>query len=365
MSDDEKIPLDTPPALRREQPNGTTESETELFLNRYPELFHYTSISALRGMLETNTLWATRVSHLNDTSEMKRLWPHLEAELIRAVVSQLEKKVSPVPEARKILENGGGAANLASVLVKEDLAVIRAVLRGESDILPNELPYVLSFTTHNGSAVSDTYHRRHGMLSQWHGYARGQGVAVVFDTKRIHALTIRETSRYNYWPAFFGDVIYDDAPDIPAKLPDLFARMEEIARRTIARLGGKEEKPYDEEHLSEIAIALMQLKHHAFREEQELRIVFTPALPENESKMKEIGELPLDKHFKLVRHRAGVLGDIPYIELFGDLGESLPIKRIIVGPSRHQLANKEQVCQLVGKRDIEVTLSETPFVGSS
>ena len=39
------------------------------------ELFHYTSIKALTEILESNNLWATKSTYLNDSSEIDRIWP--------------------------------------------------------------------------------------------------------------------------------------------------------------------------------------------------------------------------------------------------------------------------------------------------
>ena len=72
-------------------------------------------------------------------------------------------------------------------------------------------------------------------------------------------------------------------------------------------------------------------------------------------------EIP--KPVKQVHHRPGRSGLIPYVALFDDLGQDLPIKRIIVGPSRNQDAHFEEVRKLVNRRGIQVQKSETPYVG--
>jgi len=37
-------------------------------------LFHYTNLEALRGILESGTLWATDARYLNDSSEFQLMW---------------------------------------------------------------------------------------------------------------------------------------------------------------------------------------------------------------------------------------------------------------------------------------------------
>jgi hypothetical protein len=36
-----------------------------------PELFHYTTVEGLKGIIESNSLWATSAYHLNDSSEIE------------------------------------------------------------------------------------------------------------------------------------------------------------------------------------------------------------------------------------------------------------------------------------------------------
>jgi len=40
------------------------------FARTYPELHHYTSFAGISGILESQTIWATQFSHLNDSSEV-------------------------------------------------------------------------------------------------------------------------------------------------------------------------------------------------------------------------------------------------------------------------------------------------------
>src|SRR2546428_410693 len=53
-------------------------------LSEHPELHHYTTHSGLKGIYETDTLWATHFSLLNDATEVV----HLQAPLLEAVVAR-------------------------------------------------------------------------------------------------------------------------------------------------------------------------------------------------------------------------------------------------------------------------------------
>ena len=116
--------------------------------------------------------------------------------------------------------------------------------------------------------------------------------------------------------------------------------------------------------VDEIGLAFARFKHAAFHEENECRIV-VGVTPESIS----TEEAPAQQHrrskaLKTIHYRSSRTGSIPYIELFKESEDSLPITRIIVGPSRNLQANLETVQGLVQTMGIEVTASETPFVGS-
>ena len=47
----------------------------------HPELFHYTDLTALEGMLASGTLWATHARHLYDSSEFEQMWDRIKPRL--------------------------------------------------------------------------------------------------------------------------------------------------------------------------------------------------------------------------------------------------------------------------------------------
>ena len=104
-----------------------------------------------------------------------------------------------------------------------------------------------------------------------------------------------------------------------------------------------------------------RFKHQGFREEREVRIVAIPA-------KRRMLERELDKHpeydapdrWKHVHSRASK--HIRYIKLFDTISAKLPIKRIIVGPSRNQDKNFARARAIVAEA-VPVTRSATPFIG--
>lgn len=114
-------------------------------------------------------------------------------------------------------------------------------------------------------------------------------------------------------------------------------------------------------------------KHWGFKEENEVRVVVLPYPLHHEKFDKNmkaegitIGEISR-KHFL----RAGAL--IPYIDLFAGVTstadkKTLPIKRIIVGPTKNDQEKNRRinaVRMLIDQHDIktDVTASGIPFVG--
>jgi hypothetical protein len=105
------------------------------------------------------------------------------------------------------------------------------------------------------------------------------------------------------------------------------------------------------------------VKHHGFSEEREVRIVAIPGSDEVQQTVQ--AEYPAEfraSPLKCIRRRDGGNGKRRYIALFDTLGARLPIKRLIVGPSRHQNQNVERVAALLADA-VPVSVSATPFIG--
>ena len=328
------------------------------------ELFHYTSIGALDGILRTNTLWATRATHLNDSSEMQLFWPPLRSACTRFVEDAI-RTLHP--------EHSAEADHYAALDGPMISNLIRDKLIGGDGYPGWGVPFVSSFTTHEHND-----HTNHGMLSQWRGYGGTDGVAIVFDTKQLKKLLIREVERYEYFGWTISEVIYyHDKVDLVKRFPKLFEAVKFHVRHV---MGGRNE--FDTDVRNNLAImakellpAVGRVKHQAFQEENEYRIVV--GVPEEacHEAMLEDGEQTA-KPFKNLHYRSGVCGSIPYIRLFEKEGEGenshkflMPINRIIVGPSRNQSANVDTVRALVsdlaGHRQIHVQRSEIPYVATA
>ena len=341
----------------------STYSEETRVSEETSELFHYTTISALTGILETNTLWATRASHLNDLSELELAWPRIAERFVKHYEEELVVHLQRNPSDSERIASMGGVAQIAELDGSMMVKLMRSKLLGDNTTSGIGPPFLVSFTTHQGSSDQDVYHRNHGMLSQWRGYGGEDGVALVFDTKEIEEFLEREGQRFHYWPCFIADAIYDEKDlNLVDRFPKFFGELKNYVGRLIQGDDEAALQTLISRVTPELPSVVGRLKHISFQEEREFRIVIG-ATPESlRDTFVETGESP-DKAFKPVHHRLGLCGPVPYIRLFEGCGEDLPVVRIIVGPSRNQVAHLETVRDLVGTRKIKVQLSETPYVG--
>ena len=360
-----------PECPRRTQAESIPSEEAFFEMNlsnihqKHPELFHYTSIPALKGILETNSLWATRATHLNDSSELELIWPSITRQFIKHYNKGSRIFLQRNPEVERDVDGSGGVSKIAKADGSRIVNEMHLQLVGDEDYPSHSPIFVVSFATHGGKSQRNKYHRRHGMLSQWRGYGGDEGVAIVFDTAQIEKLLQSEDRLFLYWPLRISKVIYFEK-DISLRkhFSSLFETLETCARNFI--------EPKDKEPLeslvtrafSELSWEFGRLKHVGFHEERECRIIVGATRESLREKLAALGEKNL-KPVKETHLRHGHLTSIPYIRLFEDLGKNLPIKRIIIGPSKNQKDNLEKVHELAGSRGIKVQKSGTPYVGSA
>ena len=341
------------------------ESLTEPRISEvYKELFHYTSIAALKGILKTNTLWATRIDHLNDYSEMELIWPQIKEYCTHCWKEAANSHKKADQDFAEKIACLGGIEVTAEQEGSRIAAMLRSSLRGEGRFEHFPPPFIVSFTTHNEDTVQDEYHRSQGMLSQWRGYASNSGVALVFDSRKIEKLLEQEGNRFTHLPWNVVDVIYERQPALKKHFPNLSQSLREwVDAQVQDPLNNELQLPIIEKLTQTLASAAAGLKHIAFHEERECRIVVWVV---SESVREVDGwQEESDKQFKQIRYRPGACGSVPYIRLFEDSGIDLPITRIIVGPSQNQAAYFERIRELVKDRGIAVETSEIPYVGST
>jgi hypothetical protein len=287
----------------------------ELLSRPIPEkLWHYTSIQGFHGIVTSRTVWATDLRFLNDREEF------VHAQLIA------KKMLGRIPER-----------NADGYPIRELLAKAVA-LAFESGPLLRLQVFVASF-----SAAEDD-------LGQWRGYSLGSsGVSVGFNLRTFRppahidtmvlfapcvyktvekeelvlaALSHFELEVSSYWEKGFTAACEQNpekrtqdkekvAKEYYDANPDKMESLEAFQRLVIAL------------RIECFQIASL-LKHLAFREEEEWRLVL-PVLPDEQ---KPMNNPP--------KYRDGKTGLIPYIAHPFRVKESLPIVDVILGPGSDQ-----------------------------
>ena len=337
--------------------NRTRKGMPKSIAEVHPELFHYTGALGLKGIIESQTLWATHHGYLNDSREILEFQPRLLAYLRPHIEAQIETLIR-VPANRNLVIKNGGKDKIVSETVPALIAGIFTALLGKSEIPPFSEPYITSFSTTTDPNVAE-----HGLLSQWRSYGQDGGYAIVFDTLGMEQLRKAEAEKWGH-DLIGGDVIYSNATEseLVAEFGDQLAAMKESV---LAILSGGIDQLAIEQMYPALLMCACRYKHWGFREEQEVRIISAlPVSEEVRTQMNARGLLLKPRHF---RTRSGTT--VPYLALFdgitGASGSSLPIKRIIVGPHSDGENRKRAVQLLLRQHSVQadVSVSAIPYVG--
>jgi len=310
--------------------------EIELVSKEHPELFHYTTLVAFRSIYESRRFWATHYGHLDDSSEFGRF---------RLKVTEFIK-----PLIRNIIEDSKRhhAGEIEALACKEAAMHTDTLHRQTFGEWGLPETFVASFCTHN----PESYEATNGLLSQWRGYGARNGVAIVLDTKAIEELMRHEKCIFAHPVNHIGDVTYDDDPDFETK-PE-FRTVFELFPEILDKFYRNEVPPFECIFTSFIMGSTL-VKHRAFREEREVRIVVSTT-PTNQKSCFYTEQ----KIRKQIKYRSKGEHEVRYIELFGNA--QLPIKRVIVGPSRMQNLNYQIIKETVADSGTEIICSKTPFL---
>ena len=318
------------------------------------ELMHYTNASGLKGILESQSLWATNALFLNDSEEIKLF---------------LDERLPSLVKRASIEGNLSG---------KIDENNVNSTLRNL--MLNDAPPYILSMCS-----PVDNRTQQNGLLSQWRGYGRDGGYTLVFDREKLFDRFRNEEQTFQYLSIDSGYVRYYDKnlPALNFLQTDNFLELE---NKFIHEWINLVEKGPDIERQSIIYRSLTLLsclyKHIGFQEEQEFRVFAIPTNLKNRSMLEadegipeaqavirrnELSSKAGKKHKIFLRDGCPV----PYIELLEqplDIQKriNLPIKRIIVGPNSNKLQRKKAVELMLSELGInaEIVVSDIPYIGS-
>ena len=74
----------------------------------HPELFHYTGAEGLKGIIGSQTLWATHYSYMNDRQEITEFKPRLLDYLKPQIDAYIESMIATNPANRNLIHRNGG-----------------------------------------------------------------------------------------------------------------------------------------------------------------------------------------------------------------------------------------------------------------
>lgn len=306
-----------------EDPSGREPSSDELaaLVGPPPVLYHYTSSGGLQGILETGGLWATDLRYLNDTNEYR---------LGRdRIVPAFREHVLKIDDSRT-------AKGILTSLVDHEL--VRNF-------------YVTCFCEDGDS------------LGQWRGYAAPGGYALGFDTQ-VGTNAVRRP--LDYRRVYYDGPVLESLVDGWARLSaeEFFRAFDADYRENLRKSAFADEFDVDEVasrlymfsniYMYRLELMSAAIKHHAFAEEREWRII---------AGVYEYVVASPKPYF-----RQGPLGLTPYVlvDMKCDNG-LLPLKEIIVGPGSNmelRVAAVKLMLDSLGYEDsVTVRTSEAPYRG--
>jgi len=295
-------------------------------------LFHYTDASGLIGIVEDQVLWATDAEFLNDARELR----YGREEMHAALLARADE-LSPPGSAE-------GSAEGSRAMVMQSAA----------DQLE---PGGLFAQRQYHSAYVACFCEDGDLLSQWRAYGAAGGYAIGFRAASLREMEpdVGELGNIRDLEA----VEEVELPPLPAGLVKVRYGPHAVESAVSTVLRDVAPEPVGHPGVtgfyrarSLVLPALAEIKHEAFAEEREWRLIAVAS----------IGEA--DVYF-----RSGPLGVTPYVNLQLPVGS---IAEVVVGPGREQELRQRGVERLLTERglltegglgDVAIRNSRAPFRG--
>lgn len=317
----------------------------------HPQLYHYTKWEGVKGILENNNLWATNVRYMNDSSEYhiaSRFMSESIGPMVRGKIIENSKNNE---EVKKYIADNGGLDFQTSKMVRDCIQSLYQVTGEEF--------YIASFC----STPKDNYTEQNGLLSQWRGYGSDIGFCLVFNTKKLFSMLEKEVEQFYYGPSHLSDVVYShEVHRFEKELGTDLKTIEEFVSQTLNSIINNLAPPSGTEAMVSFHMVATRIKHQAFDEEQEVRLVAAPTVKKRELVLLYNAANGAPKKTKEIKYRQWKNMSAPYIELFGRDFPMLPIEKIIVGPGKNNSQAEDLIRRLVHDRDIGIHISDMPLV---
>ena len=319
-------------------------------------LWHYTTAEGLKGILSDQTLWATDYRYLNDESEITYSKTIIHQAILPKVIDKINELCRVNSAAKKIAVHHGGVQKIADIETRDTIDILFKVMLNPPNS-PQRIPFVLSFCK---VSENDSFKQENGLLSQWHGYGKDGGYAIIFNKNELIEDFEKERVSFDYVPAADGSVVYNaDNLDETDDMKKYLNRLNDYAYKVCeSRLSKKELPPTEATDIEALFACMVFLKHKGFEEEKEYRFCVMPS-------SKEVSGDPARAIKKIeTRNIGGTL--VSYIRLFERSG-NLSIKGICVGPHHEKESRRESIKTYLGSiglDKVKVFSSKIPYIGS-
>ena len=232
--------------------------DLDSLLRTHPQLHHYTNEKGLRGIIESNSLWATYFRHMNDASEIYELRSPLAAELRRRLTPVFEERRRKGVRSIKLPSASAEAEHLARKF--PDIMYAKIFSDETSGC------YITSFCSH---AHDQCYERENGLLSQWRGYGGEGGFCLVLETAAVKIFK-QERQSYVYPYTDFREVQYSVDDALKSSLfIDLFQKSEEVLQLAL-----RADRDFSVDAMVDAFLCCATtFKHRGFYEEREVRLI--------------------------------------------------------------------------------------------
>lgn len=268
------------------------------------DLFHYTDLSGLQGILQNHDLWLTNSRFSNDSEEMT--YGCNVADKVLTAAFKLDPTSAYLSRLRELIDKPEGV-------------------------------YVCCFC------------EKDNLLSQWRSYgANGTGVSLQFDPNGFSYLAGPDcpSGLLRLWKVFYPT---EKQEDIVQKAIDFFGPL------SPSQQPGRSVEDCARQATDAIQFFIPTFKNNDFNEEKEWRLIFTPSSSTT---------VPL--RFRVSRNILVPFYSLK--ELGGNLGSAwrLPIKALRIGPSANKQLNVESSRLLLeqnGYAGLSVVASDTPYRG--
>ncbi len=316
-------------------------------------LFHYTTANGLKGILSTQTLWATSFEALNDLKELKQAEEILFS-IFRPIVADA---IEPIRETHPDIESKAITlfGSYEKSIDRETYKLIEVIVSYLN------LVFILSFCVHD----KDEYTFQNGILSMWRAYGMRNAYAIEFNADEFTTILERELETYEYTMPVLDEVVYDFGLEhLKKKFETYIEVLRSFAMKIVLEMRDGAELPnktVTTQEFSALVDVLTRVKNRGFAEEKEFRFA-TVMLARTDADSQE-KQLKMPKH--IYHHPADGFKTVPRIHMFEDCKERLPINRIIVGPHENKDKYATDLQKWLKREgyDIPVTISDIPFRG--